>query len=62
MASNQETTVPQSGGDDIQVTTVRLPLDVYEWLRAESFKTRKPMNQIIIDILRAQMPEASKTA
>lgn len=38
----------------MQAFTARLPDDLYEWLRTESFKTRKSQNSIIIEALASQ--------
>lgn len=31
--------------------TIRLPVELYEWLRREAFHTREPMNGIIVAAL-----------
>jgi predicted HicB family RNase H-like nuclease len=31
--------------------TLRVPEDVYEWLRLESYKTRKSINTLIVEAL-----------
>lgn len=31
--------------------TIRLPVDLYEWLRREAFDTREPMNTIAVTAL-----------
>jgi len=38
-----------------QVMTIRLPDDLHELLRRESFETRQPMNQIIAERLRLRL-------
>lgn len=37
--------------DDTQAMSVRLPLELYEWLRREAFETRTTMITIIRDAL-----------
>jgi hypothetical protein len=37
--------------DEVQAMSVRLPADLYEWLRLEAFNTREPMSTIIIAAL-----------
>ncbi len=37
--------------DDTQAMTVRLPRDIHEWLRRESYETRAAMNDIILAAL-----------
>ena len=36
---------------DPQPITFRLPEELYEWLRRESFDTRVPMNTIVVTAL-----------
>lgn len=35
----------------MQPTTVRLPRDLYEWLRRAAFDSRRPMGTIVIQAL-----------
>lgn len=42
---------------DTQAITIRLPRDIYESLRRESFETRQPMNTIISEGLRLRLDE-----
>ena len=39
---------------DTQAITIRLPRDIYENLRRESFETREPMNTVIVGTLRSR--------
>ncbi len=34
-----------------QAMTVRLPVELYEWLRREAFDTREPMSAIVLAAL-----------
>jgi hypothetical protein len=36
---------------DQQAMTIRLPAELYEWLRREAFDTREPMNGIVVTAL-----------
>jgi predicted HicB family RNase H-like nuclease len=37
--------------DDMQAFSVRLPRDLHEWLRRESFETRTAMNALVAEAL-----------
>lgn len=41
--------------DDTQAMSVRLPRDLYEWLRREAFERREHMNAIVIRALDVEL-------
>ena len=52
---NQTTKVPDT---ETVVNTYRLPSEVYEALRTSAFERRVPMNQIVIEAMRAYLDVA----
>lgn len=46
--------------NDTERITLRMPREVHEWLREQSFKTRESINSLIIEALQNQMNQPKK--